>query len=143
MNKSALFILAICIAFGFSAEAKADISYEKAMENRKKKNKPVLVEFYADWCISCIEMEKTIFKDPTVIKELNSNFYFVRLNIEKEQRIFCEGNTMSIFDCIGLWEIEGLPTFAILDKNGSLRHITEGVFEKAAFLKFLKAVKEK
>jgi len=141
--KSIFFILAICIAFGFSAETKADISYEKAMENRKKKDKPVLVEFYADWCISCKEMEKTLFKDPAVIKELNSNFYFVRLNIEKEQEIFCEEKTRSIFNCIELWEIEGLPTLAILDKNGSLKHITEGVIEKAAFLKYLKSVREK
>jgi len=141
--KSIFCIIAFCIAFGFSAEAKADISYEKAMENRKKKDKPVLIEFYADWCISCKEMEKTILKDPAVIKELNSNFYFVRLNIEKEQEIFCEEKTLSIFNCIELWEIEGLPTIAILDKNGSLKHITEGIIEKAAFLKYLKSVREK
>jgi len=141
--KSILYILAICITCVFSAETKIGISYEKAMEYRKKKDKPVLVEFYADWCISCIEMENTIFKDPAVIKELNSNFYFVRLNIEKEQQVFCEGKTASIYDCVVIWEIEGFPTFAILDKSGTLRHITEGVLEKTAFLKFLKGVREK
>lgn len=29
-------------------------------------NKPVMLDFYADWCVSCIEMEKFTFTDPVV-----------------------------------------------------------------------------
>ena len=31
---------------------------------------PVMLDFYADWCVSCKEMERYTFSDPTVIREL-------------------------------------------------------------------------
>jgi thiol:disulfide interchange protein DsbD len=32
--------------------------------------KPVMLDFYADWCVSCIEMEKFTFSDPQVRTQL-------------------------------------------------------------------------
>jgi thiol:disulfide interchange protein len=136
-------ILAVCVYLGFAAEAKVGVSYKKAMEDSKRNSKPILIEFYAKWCLPCLEMEKTIFKDPTVIKELNNNFYFVRIDTEKNEEIFCEGETLPTADCIEFWEIEGLPAFAVLDANGGLKHLTIGFFEKNAFLNFLRAIRVK
>ncbi len=136
-------LLSIMTIFACLSFAGPEVSYREAIEGNKKNGKPILLEFYADWCIPCIEMEKTIFKDPAVIKELKNNFYFVRLNTEKEEQIYCEGETMLILDCVELWEIPGIPTFAVLDKDGGLKHITTGTFDKKTFLNFLKAIRKK
>jgi thioredoxin:protein disulfide reductase len=31
---------------------------------------PVMLDFYADWCVSCLEMERFTFTDPAVMEEL-------------------------------------------------------------------------
>jgi thiol:disulfide interchange protein DsbD len=33
-------------------------------------NQPVMLDFYADWCVSCLEMEKYTFSDPDVQRDL-------------------------------------------------------------------------
>ncbi|MCL2260875.1 MAG: thioredoxin family protein [Fibromonadales bacterium] len=104
--------------------------------------KPTLVEFYAKWCIPCLQMEKTVFKDPAVKKYLSQNFNFVRLDTDKNEEIFCEGETLPVLACMELWDVGGLPAFAILDKEGSLRHITVGEFDKEGFMVFLRAIKK-
>ncbi|MCW9013610.1 MAG: protein-disulfide reductase DsbD [Gammaproteobacteria bacterium] len=38
----------------------------KALDAAKAENKTVMLDFYADWCVSCKEMEKFTFSDPGV-----------------------------------------------------------------------------
>jgi len=43
---------------------------ETQLSKAKEQNKLVLLDFYADWCISCKEMEVNTFTNPEVSKEL-------------------------------------------------------------------------
>ncbi len=35
-----------------------------------QQQRPVMLDFYADWCISCKVMERNVFSDPSVIQAL-------------------------------------------------------------------------
>ena len=41
-----------------------------ALDSASTQNKPLMLDFYADWCISCKEMEHKVFTDPRIIKAL-------------------------------------------------------------------------
>ena len=41
------------------------------LREAQTQNRPVMLDFYADWCISCKVMERTVFSDPTVIQALS------------------------------------------------------------------------
>ena len=43
---------------------------EQALEVASTQNKTVMFDFYADWCVSCKEMEHNAFSDPRVIAAL-------------------------------------------------------------------------
>lgn len=48
----------------------------------KESTKPVMVDFYADWCVSCIELENYTFSDPLVQKKLEE-FTLLQIDVTK------------------------------------------------------------
>jgi thiol:disulfide interchange protein DsbD len=50
------------------------------LEQAKQQNKPVLLDFYANWCLSCKEMERVVFTAPQV-KSLMSYFILLRADV--------------------------------------------------------------
>jgi thiol:disulfide interchange protein DsbD len=64
---------------GGAAEAHEELEFrriktvadlEQAVAQAASRGQPVMLDFYADWCVSCKEMEKYTFSDPGVQAEL-------------------------------------------------------------------------
>jgi thiol:disulfide interchange protein DsbD len=55
---------------------------EKLNQFIKASKKPVMVDFYADWCISCKELDEYTFKNPVVALKLNK-FNLIRIDVTK------------------------------------------------------------
>ncbi|WP_020559646.1 protein-disulfide reductase DsbD [Thiofilum flexile] len=72
------------------------------------KGKLVLLDFYADWCISCKEMEKYTFSDPTVQAEL-SRFVLLQVDVTK--------NTADDKAILKHFKLMGPPAILFFDKN--------------------------
>ena len=45
------------------------ISFNQLNDSLQVNPKKVFVDFYADWCVYCKEMDRTTFQDAEVIKE--------------------------------------------------------------------------
>ncbi|MBS3803431.1 MAG: protein-disulfide reductase DsbD [Oleiphilaceae bacterium] len=45
-------------------------SIRRELAAAASRNQPVMLDFYADWCISCKVMERKVFNDPTVVQAL-------------------------------------------------------------------------
>jgi thiol:disulfide interchange protein len=58
------------------------ISYAVAFERAAETKKMVYVDFYADWCVPCKQMDKTTFANDTVIALLKKDFFAVRVNVD-------------------------------------------------------------
>lgn len=63
------------------------ISFNQLSDSLKVKPKKVFVDFYADWCVVCKEMDRTTFKDEKVIREFNENYYTVKMDVESSDKI--------------------------------------------------------
>lgn len=60
--------------------------FERELAAANAENKPVMLDFYADWCISCKEMEKYTFTDPNVQAAL-SNAVLLQADVTKNDAI--------------------------------------------------------
>jgi len=72
--------------------------------------KPVMLDFYADWCASCKEMEKYVFTDPAV-KEALANVVLLQADVTANN-----DDDKALFE---RFEIFGPPTIAFFDAAGA------------------------
>ena len=67
-------------------EDKLHYTYVKTVEEFDKvvahSAKPVMIDFWATWCVSCIELDNITFKDPVVREELK-NYLLVKVDVTK------------------------------------------------------------
>ena len=91
-------------------------SYDKALATAKTDNKPVMIDFYADWCTACKYLDKNIYTAPNVIKK-SKTFINLKINTDKDTEIASRYKvynlrTLIFLDGNGkvLWRLEGAPT---------------------------------
>lgn len=63
---------------------------ENALEVQPKK---VLVYFYADWCVYCKKMDRSVYTKEEVKTILNDGYYSVKFNVESNEIIQFGGKT--------------------------------------------------
>jgi len=78
------------LGFSVGASAEADelhfkriktlADLEREVAAASKAGQPVMLDFYADWCVSCKEMERYTFSDPKVIRTL-SDFLLLQADV--------------------------------------------------------------
>jgi len=115
-------IVAFAVCLGLSAsptraEESADASgvaweesFSKALKRARKESKPVMADFWADWCHWCEKLDRETYSDPAVI-ELSRGFVPVKVNTEgglEEREITYE------------YGFVDLPTVAFFSSEGHL-----------------------
>jgi thiol:disulfide interchange protein DsbD len=82
---------------------------ERELAAAKAQNKPVMLEFYADWCISCKEMENFTFTDAGV-QELFTNFVLLQADVTPHDE-----HDKALYKRFGIF---GPPAILFFDTNG-------------------------
>ncbi|MFC7298378.1 protein-disulfide reductase DsbD [Herminiimonas aquatilis] len=75
----------------------------------KAHGKNVMLDFYADWCVSCIEMEKLTFTDPRVQRQF-ADMVLLQVDVT--------ANDMHDKELLRRYNLFGPPGIIFFDKNG-------------------------
>lgn len=80
------------------------------VEEAKASGTPVMMDFYADWCVPCLELERVTYTDPEVI-DATSEFKKLKVDLtryesERSQKLREE------------FEVRGVPTIVFINEDG-------------------------
>ena len=93
--------------------------WDAGLEAARKENKPVLVDFFADWCKWCYVMDEKTFSDPEIKKKFASDWITVRLDTQDTETTGTfKGKTLVYRQIAGEFGVTGLPSYLFIDRNG-------------------------
>ncbi len=79
------------------------------MTKAQQENKPVILDFYADWCASCVEMDKKVLSQAAVREELS---HFMLLRVDLSQNSAADQDIMQRFNIVAP------PTMLFFNNSG-------------------------
>lgn len=105
----------------------------KHVATARQQGKPVIIDFYADWCFDCRRLDSSTYADPKVVAEARR---FVMLKAD-----LTEDKDPKVGELWKSYDIQGLPTVVFLDTAGEERRdLRLTGFEAAG--KFLKRMSQ-
>ena len=102
--------------------------YNDGIRLARKTEKKVFLHFRTDWCGYCAQMEKTTFKDNTVINFLNEHFVSIKVDGDREKSF------------TKAYKVTGFPDNRFLDEERKEVYRLPGFVESAAFAFFLEYI---
>lgn len=117
------FLLTFLMLFGGTMQLTANL-LELTKDNKeeilkKSENKPVVIDFWAEWCQPCKQMSP-------IFKELSEEM--------KDSYIFAKADFTQLQDLAQKWNIKSLPTFVVI-KNKEIVGRFSGLMNKQNFRK--------
>jgi thiol:disulfide interchange protein DsbD len=87
---------------------------EQSLRQATDQGKPIIIDFYADWCTPCRELEEVTFHQDEVVRQATENFVMVKVDVTQggdplHERLLKEHR------------IKGVPTIVFLDARGEER----------------------
>jgi len=87
---------------------------EQTLAEAKAQGKPVIIDFYADWCTPCREFEEVTFHKPELVRLAGQSFTMVKVDVTKGGNPYHE-------ELLKKYGVKGVPTIVFLDVHGQER----------------------
>ena len=87
--------------------------FDAALDRARRERRPVMVDFSAEWCAACKELERHTYVDPTVLREMkDARFLTVKVDGTNEL-----DEVNQLYERYG---VTGLPTVLFIDSQGKV-----------------------
>ena len=123
-------ILLCAFLFASAVDARAiawRTDIDGAIAEARKSGKPVMMDFYADWCGWCKRLDRDTYGDRAV-NELAGRFICVKVDAERHQAL------------AGRYGVRGYPTVIFLNYEGSVDEKVVGYRPPDQFLRAMQLV---
>lgn len=93
---------------------------DEAVAAARKANLPVFLSFSgSDWCEPCKLVDREVFSKPEWGKYAANKFILANIDMPRDEKKLSEKKLKANKEVIEKFEVEGFPTFVILDQTGT------------------------
>jgi thiol:disulfide interchange protein DsbD len=89
-------------------------SEQKALARARDEGRPVIVDFWADWCAACLELDKAAWSDPRVQAEAR-RFVLLKADGSATSDMNLSGEFDRLYE---KYAVVGMPTVLFIDARG-------------------------
>ena len=87
---------------------------EQVLQESIAEEKPVIIDFYADWCTPCRELEEVTFHHPDVVRLAQEDVTMIKVDVTR-------GDDPLHRQLLTQYGIKGVPTIVFIDTEGKER----------------------
>ena len=155
MKKNIYLLLLLCFVIPAGFAQLHSVAFEQIDSLQSIQKRKTIVFIQTDWCQYCHAMKNTTFKNETIIKDLNTAFYFVNFNAEEKRTIVFNkttfqfkptGNTSGIHElAIALGTVNkqlNFPVLCVLNSENEIIFQNSGYLNPKEFMVILAKLKE-
>ena len=84
---------------------------DRLLSEAVRKEKPVIIDFSAEWCAPCRELDEITFHDREVVKQAEMDFIMIKVDLTRK------GNPVHE-ELLRQFNVKGVPTVVFLDRRG-------------------------
>ncbi len=70
-------------------------SYNEGIKKAKLEKKPIVIDFYADWCTYCKKMDTETYSQKKVYDYINEKFVPIKVNAESNNKVKFDGKEIT------------------------------------------------
>lgn len=83
-------------------------SLDEGMARAAKEKKPAIVDFFAQWCPPCLELDRQVWSRPSIRETLSEKWVAVKID--------CTRDTKTCHEAVERFKVIGWPTVVFLDR---------------------------
>jgi len=88
---------------------------DDVLKNAHRVGKPVIVDFYADWCSPCVKLESETFHQSDIVTRARKDFIMVKVDLTRAENALNEV-------LLKRYNVKGVPTIVFIGRDGRERH---------------------
>jgi thiol-disulfide isomerase/thioredoxin/YHS domain-containing protein len=105
--------------------------YETGLSESQRLKRPLLLHFYADWCVPCRRMDRDVLNSPELALQLRKSFVGVKIDADQHPELLKK------------YSVRSLPSDVVVSPDGKVLIETQGYQEKGNYVARLDRLRQR